>query len=211
MIRKILRLFAGSATDQSSAVGKPAQVRPRADKLYPYVVPAEYLEHQPNEPAGISRPLGHGLYVVLVHDLDGLVRNVLQDDLIKLGLTPDQAYSHALGNLETLARNHAIGMTMLPKGPQGRPFILLGGHWNAAGCILLPGLRDLTSKSLGVDDVCVCIPHCGALLAFPKGDDSYRREMVKLIREQESNARKPLTFSLFELSKDGVKELRDEA
>ena len=211
MIRKILRLFAGSATGQRSAVGKPAQVTPRADKLYPYVVPAEYLEHQPNEPPGISRPLGHGLYVVLVHDLNDLVRNVLQDDLTTLGLTPEQAYSHGLKNLETLARKKTIGMTMLPKGPQGRPFILFGGHWDAAGCILLPGLRDLTSKSLGVDEVCVCIPHSGALLAFPKGDEFYRREVVKMIREQEGNARKPLTFSLFELSKDGVQELRDDA
>jgi hypothetical protein len=69
----------------------------------------------------------------------------------------------------------------------------------------------MTSKALSVDEVCVCIPHRDALFAFAKGDPTSRREMVEMIRGKESDGPKPLTFSLFELSNEGVKELKDEA
>jgi hypothetical protein len=128
MICKYLRLLGGgSSAAQVRPTGKPPLAAPRADELYPYVVPSAYLKHQPKEPAGLSRPLGHGLFVVLVLESGGLVRNVLQDDLTALKRTSEQTYSRALGNLETRIRNNVVGMTMLPKGPQGRPFILFGG------------------------------------------------------------------------------------
>jgi hypothetical protein len=211
MIRKILALFAsGSEVAQSSSKDNSLQAIPHTNNLYPYVVPEEYLKCQPKEPTGISRPLGHGLYIVLVRDLGGLVQNVLLDELTAIGLTPEQAHSQSLANLENLVENKTVGMTMFPKGPQGRPFILFGGHWIAATCILLPGLWEMISSPLGAAEVCVCIPHRDALLAFAKCDVTYRREMVRMIQEKENNGPKPLTFSLFELSKDGVRELQDE-
>jgi len=43
---------------------------------------------------------------------------------------------------------------------------------------------------------------------FQKGDKQYRDSMLKMIKERESDGRKPLTFQLFELSGSEIKELK---
>jgi hypothetical protein len=204
MIRKILSLFSISVALPS------AQPAPRTDvsKIYPYVVPAAYLEFQREDAKPLTWPLGHGLHVILVQDLDGLVGNVMPEELGALGLTLEQAKKKAFENLESLAKSGAIGQQRF-NGPNQKPFVLFGGHWAAATCILLPGLWQMGVKNVGSDEICVCIPHREALLMFPKGDKEYRDAMRKMIKEHESDGRKPLTFELFELTSNGIKELKE--
>jgi len=206
MIRKLLSLFAvgGAAVAQQS----PPDVNPDASKILPYVVPSGYFQ-QPNDKAkSITWPLGHGLVVALVYDLRGFVRNVQPEELPALGLTEEQAKKRAVENLERLAESGAIGQQRFAP-PGGKPFVLFGGHWAAATCILLPGLRQMGVKNVGDEHLCVCIPHREALLMFSKGDQEYRASMLKIIRERESEGRKPLTFALFELTPSGIVELKE--
>jgi hypothetical protein len=205
MFRKLLSLIAvGSATAAQPAM---PDVKPNASKIFRYVIPAGYFDHQ-EMAKSLTWPIGHGLHVALVYDLGGSVRNVLPEDLPTLGITAEQAKQRAIANLEVLALTGAIGQQRFT-GPSQKPFVLFGGHWAAATCILLPGLREMGAKNVGSAEVCVCIPHREALLMFPKGDKEYRAAMRKMIEEHESDGRKPLTFELFELTSSGIKELKD--
>jgi hypothetical protein len=196
------RLAPGSRPAASPAV------KPDAAKIYPYVVPADYLEHQPASPTRMAWPLGHGLHEVLVHDLGTLVRNVSPADLVALGLTPQTARQRALANLADAVRTGAIRHQLIA-GPQQRSFLLFGGHWSAAAAILLPDLHRLVVKHLGDGNFCACLPHREALLVFAKGDRAYREEMRAMIREREGAGYKSLSFSFFELGPDGVRELHE--
>lgn len=205
MIRKFLSIFAIGGAAISA---QPAAPRADASKILPYVVPAVYLDYQREDAKPLTWALGHGLHVVLVHDLGGSVGNVLPEELTALGLTVEQAKKKAIENLELLAKSGAIGQRRFD-GPNQKPFVLFGGHWAAATCILLPGLRQIGLKNVGTEEICICVPHREALLMFPKGDKEYRSVMLKMIRERESDGRKPLTFDLFELTTAGVSELKE--
>jgi hypothetical protein len=211
MFRVILSFLIAAAACAASTP-EPTEapvVMPNTKNIYPYVVPAEYLLFQPMSPAGLTRKLGNGLFVVLVHDQDGLVGNVVDTDLTALKLTPEAAYDQAIKNLEKLFKSGEIKTRVFPNGPHGQSFILAGGHWAAATAILLPELRGIAMGALKVDSICVSIPHREAMLIFPKGDSASREEFRKIIRERESDGRKPLTFELFELTADGVVELKN--
>jgi hypothetical protein len=134
----------------------------------------------------VTWPLGHGLVVALVYDFGGVVRNVLPEELQSLGLSEVQAKGKAIANLEAIVRMGVIGERRFP-GPGGRPFVLFGGHWAAATCILLSELRKMGLLNIETDELCVCIPHREALLMFAKGDHEYRETMLKMIREHESD------------------------
>ncbi len=184
---------------------EPPNVSPKPTTIYPYVVPAEYLAYGTRQPDGMTRDLGHGLYVVLVQDLNGMVENVRPQDLTALGLTGMEAQRIADANLGALIHQQEVKSTVFPKGPQGRPFALFGGHWAAASCITWSGLFAAVSKALGSEKLLVCVPHREAMLVFPLGDVEYISAMTAMIREKESDGRKPLSMELFELTKDGVK------
>ena len=70
----------------------PPQTAFDIGRCYPYVVPKDYLQHQPDDGKGLVRPFGHGLFVLLVQDQDGLVKNVTPDDLAAAKLTAESAH-----------------------------------------------------------------------------------------------------------------------
>jgi hypothetical protein len=166
-------------------------------KIYPYVVPAGYVEAAPSGPEGFILPLGHDVFAMLVHDLDGLCRNVLPEEVE--GLEAGEVHQRALSNLEDLAQGQEIQKSM-HQGPGGMPFILWSGHWLTASCIRLGGLHAFATKLLKVDTVCVSIPQREAMLLFPRGTREQRDQMRTLIRQNEEDARKLVTWELFTLS-----------
>jgi len=172
-------------------------------RCYPYIVPKAYLSNQPDDGKGLVRPLGHDLFVLLVHDHDGLVENVTPNDLTKLKLTPDAAHERALENLEKLFAAGQIKAMKYDKGPDNRPFIVVGEHWAAAACILLPNVRRFAQKNLGVDEILASIPHRDVMLLFQKPSKSDTAEMRNFVLEHEGESLKPLTFELFELTGSG--------
>ena len=205
MFRKLLGLITvvGAATQPAIA-----EVKPDASTIFPYVVPNGYFDGAKVGGKTIAWPLANGLQFVLVYDLSGLVRNVMPEELLALGLTVEQAKERAIKNLEALALTGAIKQQRFT-GPNQKPFLLFGGHWAAATCILLPRLCQMGVKNLGSEELCVCIPHREALLMFPMGDKLYRDAMRKMIKQNESDGRKPLTFEFFEITSAGITELKD--
>lgn len=180
-----------------------------AEAIYPYIVPEAYLEYQHEGPAGFVRELGHGLHVALVFELTGLVATMMPNDLKRLGISVEQAHERSIQNLEELAKTQQVRMVVFPNGPQGKPFILAGGHWSAASAILLPRLPAMAKAALGSDQICVSIPHREAMLVFAKGDRKYRDEMRAMVREREGDCRKPLTSELFEFSTNGIAAFKE--
>jgi hypothetical protein len=151
-------------------------------------------------PARRSRPregLGHRTHISLVEYLGGLVGSITLEKMSSLQLTSTQAYEKALSNLEGLLKSGEIRAQLFAEGPDGRPFILVGGHWDAAACALLPGLVQFARGNLRASERCFSIPHPACLLIFPKGDRAYRDAMREMIRTREGHERKLLTFELF--------------
>jgi hypothetical protein len=186
------------------------EARMASNALYPYVVRKEYLEYQAEAVEGLVRSLGRGIFVALAEDLNGLVKSLSLMELKALGLSPDKAWSAAIANLEALLKSGVIRTQLFPGGPRRTPFILVGGHWGAASCALLPRLFDLAAKNLEAAELCFSIPHSSALLIFPKGDQAYRAAMREMIRAQEGAERKPLTLDFFTFDSTGPVPLGDE-
>lgn len=176
--------------------------------LYPYIVPVTYLEHQSSKPEGLTYPLGHGLHVTLVHDYDGLVGNVVGEELARANLTPGQAHACAIENLVERVKSGAITMQRF-NGPQGKPFMIFTNHWLSASCVLLPKLRSVATKNLGTYDFCICLPQRDSMLLFPTADEAFRTEMMGAIRKNEAGALKPLSFGLFQLDDSGIHEFKE--
>ena len=198
-----LVLLSGCSNATDRAKDPAAQAKSRStfdiDRCYPYVVTKDYLPFQPDDGKGLVRPFGHGLFVLLVQDLNGLVQNVTPDDLAASKLTADTAHDKALENLQKLFASGEIKAMKYDEGPHNRPFILVGDHWAAAACILLPKVRSFAQKNLGQDEILASIPHRDVMLLFPKPSKGALDEFRKFVVEHESEGRKPLTFELFEL------------
>lgn len=172
-------------------------------RCYPYIVPKDYLQNQPDDGKGLVRPFGHGLFVLLVQDENGLVKNVTPDDLAAAKLTAKSAHEKALDNLQKLFASGKIKAMKYDKGPHDRPFILVSEHWASAACILLPKVRSFAQKNLGQDEIIASIPHRDAMLLFPKPAKDGLAEIRKFVVEHETVVRKPLTFEPFELAEKG--------
>jgi hypothetical protein len=200
-------IVAGCNTNDSKPRFGNAKMPPETafdiGRCYPYVVPKDYLQHQPDDGKGLVRPFGHGLFVLLVQDENGLVKNVTPDDLAAAKLTAQSAHEKALDNLQKLFASGQIKAMKYDKGPHDRPFILVGDHWASAACILLPKVRSFAQKNLGQDDIIASIPHRDVMLLFPKPAKDGLAEIRKFVLEHESEGRKPLTFEPFELAEKG--------
>ena len=163
-------------------------------KLFPYVVPKSYPQLE-----GVSRPLGHDVFLQLVEDHGGLCKGCDLEALKSAQLTPDRAHTLAIENLEALRKSKTFDAQMYD-GPGDRKFILWYGHWLAAACIVLPSMAEWASRNLQTADVCASIPNRETLLLFPRGDRSYRDAMRQMIQEKEADSPKPITWGLFHLS-----------
>jgi hypothetical protein len=192
--------LAASSEDRVSRAAQESAFH--RSKLYPYLVPPDYPDTL-TTPGHPRRVLGHGIAVALVLDHDGIVEGVSAERLKRAQLSLDAAYALAAQNLESLLRSHTIKFQVFEDGPEGQPFVLVGGHWEAAAAILQPKLHALVASALKTTEICASVPHRDAMLIFPKGTRRSRDAMRALVREKESGAPKPLTFELFELTAKG--------
>ena len=171
------------------------------DAIFPYIIREAYLPHHADA-AQLARPVGHSVHATLVEDLGGAVKSLKLEDLNTISLTVAEAYAKAVENLENLLISGVIQIQLFAQGPDGKPFILVGGHWGAAACIFLPNLPTLAKNSLKAEEICLSIPRREALLIFAKEDRAYRDRMRAMIEEMEGNQPKPLTLGLFTLRTD---------
>lgn len=181
------------------ATNMPTRSAFNIDRCYPYVVPKEYVSSRPDDGSGLIRPLGHGLFVVLVQDQGGMVQNVTLDELQQSKTSVEAAHTKALENLQQLFASGEIKAMKYERGPHSQPYIVIGPHWAAAACVLLPGIRQFAQKHLGKDQILASVPHRDVMLLFQKPEKNGLSEIRQFVVEHESDGRKPLTFDPFEL------------
>lgn len=180
--------------------GNSDETKLDTSNIFPYIVTKEYLI----QGTLVVDSLGHGLFTTLVYDLNGLVKNVKEEELRKAGLSNKEAFNKALENLEAVLRARKISINML-QGPGGIPFILVSDHWLSAATILATNIYSLGRSNLKADTIYASIPHRDVLLLFPKCTGAQLDSFKKMIKEKESGANKPLTFELFHLDNNGLK------
>jgi hypothetical protein len=171
-------------------------------RCYPYVVPKKYLSFQENSSNGLIRPLGHGLWIVLIQDFDGLVRNVVPEELVNSKISTEEAYKHGFHNLEKLLSSRQIEAKKYEHGPNNQPFMVVGEHWAAAACITLPGFNKFAQQNLEQARIVACIPHRDVMLLFPYVKNGLG-EIKAFVIKNENDGRKPLTPEPFELTDRG--------
>ncbi|MCP3099257.1 hypothetical protein LZ198_10280 [Myxococcus sp. K15C18031901] len=169
------------------------------NRIVPYVVPSTY----PRVPE-LSRELGHGLWVLLSKNLDGLVSGLSQEDLEDAGaMSIDEAWKTADENLDAYFKKEGTARRYSDE-PGLPPFIVLSGTWLVATCIVLQRLHTIAARALPDTELLVSIPHRESLLIFPKGTAKSRAKMRARIRQVDGGGDKPLTFELFDLTATGV-------
>lgn len=180
------------------------------DNLFPYLVPG-----LPNPDwESICLPVGHGVYAALFEDHEsehGIVHATVNPDQLRAaGLTAEEAHAVALDNLVAFADGEELSMQML--GDVGDPinFLLISDHPRAASCLLLPDLYDTARQVLRADELCAVVPQRESLVVLPKRDRAYREMVVGKLREIEADADRPISFGLFELTPDGVREFAEK-
>lgn len=204
----VILIMAGCNSNDAKPTTEKPKMPPQTAfdiaRCYPYIVPKEYLQHQLDDGNGLVRPFGHGLFILLVQDHDGLVvKNVTPDDLATAKLTPKLAHEKALDNLQKLFASGKIQAMKYDMGPHERPFILVGDHWTSAACILLPKVRSFAQANLGQNEIVASIPHRDVLLLFPKPATGEMTQIREFVVSHESEGRNPLTFEPFELTEKG--------
>jgi hypothetical protein len=178
------------------------------DRLYPIVLTADELPPVADQ-EGLATPLGHDLYVSLVEEHGGRRLPVRLVDLSQLMLDAYGGHVVAVDNLERVAKSRGLNATLY-RTKSEQPFVAWHGSWLAASCCQLPYLYKLVRRQLGADHLCLSIPHRGALLLFPQGDQASRDEMRSVIQKHEGQANEQLTFDLFSLHADGVSAFYEE-
>ena len=178
--------------------------------VYPYLVPGLIGPAF----AETSIPFGHGVYAKLFRDLEteaGIVHSTVSDDALKAaGISPKQAHDVALENLARFAAGPQLSAKMLGGPEHEFHFLLYSGHARAAACLRVPLIHREARHHLGTDELVACVPQRERLIVSPKRDRAYREKLVDKLREIEANARRPISFSLFELTADGVRPFEEE-
>jgi hypothetical protein len=181
------------------------------DRLFPYLVRG--LLNPEWEPACVR--VGHGLWAQLFEDHEesvGVVHaTVSPDQLRAAGLTADDAHARALANLVRFADDDPnLSIQVLGNPDDPVHFLLYSDHPRAAACLRLPDLYEEACDLLKTTEVCAVVPQRESLVVLPKRDRAYREQIVAKLREVEADAERPLSFDLFELTADGVREFRGE-
>jgi hypothetical protein len=186
------------------------------NNLYPYLMPGLISPAQEE----ITLPLGHGVRVMLFEDHEapgGIVHSMLMPDALKAsGLEAGEAHRIALENLQRwfeaawVAEEEVLSMKMIGNPGDEWNFLLFSGHARAAACLRLPDLYLRSKALLRSDALCACVPQRESLIVLPQRDRRYREALIARVRQIEADARRPISFELFELTREGVQPFAEE-
>jgi hypothetical protein len=186
------------------------------NNLYPYLMPGLISPAQEE----ITLPLGHGVRVMLFEDHEaagGIVHSMLMPDALKAGgLEAGEAHRIALENLQRwfeaawVAEEEVLSMKMIGNPGDEWNFLLFSSHARAAACLRLPDLYVRSKALLRSDALCACVPQRESLIVLPRRDRRYREALIAKVRQIEADARRPISFELFELAPQGVQPFSEE-
>ena len=170
------------------------------DALYPNLV------HGETNAACV--PVGHGIWAELIED--GEAAPVTPDRLRAAGLSVEAAHGRALENLARFADDSPdLSVDVLGGVDEAVHLLVYCDHPRAAACLLLPDLYEEACDRLHTTQVYAVVPQRESLVVLPKRDAAYRERVVGMLREQEADAAHPISFAVFELTADGVREVTE--
>jgi hypothetical protein len=177
----------------------------KREKLFPTVLAEALFSDVPYEDQPASKPFCEGLSKGLVVDGEHAIRYVKPDDLAKLGLTWDEAFSRACKNLEALL--DAKSLKRFARADGGGRRVVIDGHEYAAGALLLPSLAKRLESLVG-DDFFVCIPSRDRFIAVERGSKPFVCKVVAEARVEHRRRPHPISDGLFRVGPRGVKPVR---
>lgn len=170
------------------------------DALYPNLVRGE------TNAACVA--VGHGIWAELI--ADGEDAPVTPDRLRAAGLSVAEAHARALDNLARFAdESPDLSVDVLGGVDEAVHLLVYCDHPRAAACLLLPDLYEQACELLHTTEVCAVVPQRESLVVLPRRARAYRERVVGMLREQEADATHPLSFAVFELTADGVREFTE--
>jgi hypothetical protein len=168
-------------------------------RLYPMLVLDDAVPDA--QRAGVVA-VGHGISMVLGYETGGALRPLFPDDVAEIGLEPDAANRLAIENLHRELEAERIPLGAF-RGVGGAPFVLIGPHWQAASCLVVPGVHEMATEVLGEGPILGLVPHRDVFYLFT-GDAGAWRTFVE---EHEADVRRPLSWGVFRVDQDGVRPL----
>ena len=134
--------------------------------LFPYVVPASWVAHTGTDGL-VYWPVASDVFVILVCDAHGTVRNVLPDELTALGMDEAAAFQVAAENLGKAweAGAIALGSATLLDGTQVG---CARGSWMApAAALVLGNFHAALAAEFGTTELVAVAVNQECLFAFP--------------------------------------------
>ncbi|WP_373988289.1 hypothetical protein [Duganella sp. BuS-21] len=163
------------------------------DSIFPYVVPSSWVAHTGLESL-ISWEISSDVFVVLVFDGEGAVRNVRPEDLSVLDLDEGEAFQVAAHNLDKAwhAGGIDLGSATLLDGTQVG---CARGSWMApAAALILGDFHAALSEEFGTSEFVAVAVNQECLFAFPIDDHTLASESLRIALDDEFNGhRKPIS------------------
>lgn len=170
--------------------------------MYPYVVPASWIEHVTPD-AVISSPFSDDVHMVLVVDCQGAVRNVRPEELESIGCSAEDAFTIAAENLGAAWRagQFNFGIATLLDGVE------IGGargNWMApAGALILGNFYNTLVEHFGTTEFAAVALNQETLFAFPTDPATLASASLRQALEDEfRNHHKPISRSWLLLNGD---------
>ena len=163
------------------------------DSIYPYVVPGSWVDYTGLDSV-ITWQVSSDVFVVLVFDGKGTVRNVRPEDLAALQLDPSEAFQVAAHNLTKSwhAGEINLGVATLLDGVQVG---CARGSWMApAAALILGDFHAALSAQFGTSEFIAVAVNQECLFAFPADDGTLASASLRIALDDEYNGhRKPVS------------------
>jgi hypothetical protein len=163
------------------------------DSIFPYVVPASWVNYAGSD-ALVSWAISSDVFVILVFDGKGTVRNVRPEDLVALQLDEGEAFQVAAHNLAQAWQAGEINLgsaTLL----DGTEVGCARGSWMApAAALILGDFHAALSAQFGTTDLVAVAVNQECLFAFPTDEATLASKSLRIALDDEFNGhRKPIS------------------
>jgi hypothetical protein len=166
------------------------------ESIFPYVVPASWVGHAGSDSL-ISWGVSSDVFIVLVFDGNGTVRNVRPEDLLEMRLDEGEAFQIAAHNLAKAwhAGKIDIGIATLLDGTK---IGCARRSWMApAAAMILGDFHSTLAEQFGGTDFVAVAVNQECLFAFSIDETILRSESLRLAIDDEFNGhRKPISRQL---------------
>jgi len=165
------------------------------DRVFPYVVPSSWVDYASKD-ALVSWQFSKDVYLILVFDGAGTVRNIRPEDLAEMSLDEGQSFELAAGNLANAFQEGQFefgGATLI----DGTQIGCARGGWMApAGALILGNFYEALSQQFSCKEFAAVAVNQECLFAFPTDAKTLASNSLRLAIDDEFKGhRKPISRS----------------